>query len=85
LVFLKLNSFLNTINTDILNGGISMRWREIKESMGGTCSGSVATVNMPIGGVQRRNPDSFFSGVVANDSNPTPNTPDEYKKKKRKK
>jgi hypothetical protein len=64
-----------------------MRWREIKESMGGTCSGSVATVNMPIGSVQRRAmpADSFFGGTEVSDSNPTPNTPDSYKKKKRKK
>jgi hypothetical protein len=64
-----------------------MRWREIKESMGGTTSGSVATVSMPMGSMQRRAmpADSFFGGVEVSGSNPTPNTPDEYKRKKRKK
>lgn len=63
-----------------------MRWREIVESVGGTTSGSIATVSMPLGSVQRRAaPDSFFGGIPVSDSNPTPNTPDEYKRKKRKK
>jgi hypothetical protein len=63
-----------------------MRWSEIVESVSGTTSGSVATVSMPLGSVQRRaDPDSFFGGFTVSDSNPTPNTPDEYKKKKRKK
>jgi hypothetical protein len=52
---------------------------------GGTTSGSIATVAMPLGTVQRRMPDSMFSAKYTTDSNPTPNTPDEYKKYKRKK
>jgi hypothetical protein len=52
---------------------------------GGTTSGSIATVAMPLGTIQRRMPDSMFSAKYTTDSNPTPNTPDEYKKYKRKK
>lgn len=51
-----------------------------------TTSGSIATVAMPLGAVQRRIPqDSLFSGKYTTDSNPTPNTPDWMKKFKRKK
>ena len=51
-----------------------------------TTSGSIATVAMPLGAVQRRMPqDSLFSGKYTTDSNPTPNTPDWMKKFKRKK
>ena len=51
---------------------------------GGTTSGSISTVAMPIGGMISRNGDSFFSGAkYTNDS--TPNTPDSYKQYKRKK
>ena len=51
---------------------------------GGTTSGSIATVAMPIGGMISRTGDSFFSGAkYTNDS--TPNTPDSYKQYKRKK
>jgi len=52
-------------------------------SMASTTSGSVATVAMPLGAVQRRVPDSIFSAKYTNDA--TPNTPAEYKKYKRKK
>jgi hypothetical protein len=52
---------------------------------GGTTSGSIATVAMPLGSVHRRMPDSMFSAKYTTDSNPTPNTPEEYKKYKRKK
>jgi hypothetical protein len=53
-------------------------------SVGGTSSGSIATVAMPIGGIVRRTTDSFFAGKYSND--PTPNTPESYKQyKKRKK
>jgi hypothetical protein len=52
-------------------------------SVGATASGSVATVAMPLGAVQRRIPaDSFFIGVETTDS--TPNTPKEYKTYKEK-
>jgi hypothetical protein len=44
-----------------------------------TTAGSIAPVNMPIGGMIARNGGSFFSGV--NTSDPTPNTPKKYKKK----
>ena len=57
---------------------------ELRED-GGTCSGSIATVAMPMGAVQRRMPDSLFTGKYTTDSNLTPNTPEEYKKYKRKK
>ena len=50
-------------------------------SVGGTSSGSVATVSQPLGGTNTRNGGSFFSGNVSAD--PFPNTP--YKKKKKKK
>lgn len=61
-----------------------MRWSEIVESVGGITSGSIATVSMPLGSMQRRAaPDSFFGGMAVSDSNPTPNTPDEYKKKRK--
>ena len=48
-----------------------------------TCSGSVATVAAPLGAIQRRIPDSMFTGKYTTDA--TPNTPAEYKKYKRKK
>jgi hypothetical protein len=50
-----------------------------------TCSGAIATAAAPLGAVQRRMPDSMFVGKYTTDTNPTPNTPDEYKKYKRKK
>lgn len=54
-------------------------------SVASTCSGSIAPVATSLGTVQRRMTDSMFSGKYTTDSNPTPNTPDEYKKYKRKK
>ena len=54
-------------------------------SVGGTSSGSVATVATPIGGVISRNGGSFFSGTKYTTDDATPNTPAEYKKYKRKK
>jgi hypothetical protein len=53
-------------------------------SAGSTSSGSIATVSMPLGTVQKRIPaDSFFTGIETSDL--TPNTPNEYKKYKAKK
>lgn len=48
-------------------------------SVGGTSSGSIATVATPVGGMITRNGGSFFSGISTSD--PTPNTPKKYKKK----
>jgi hypothetical protein len=50
-----------------------------------TTAGSVATVSMPIGGMISRNGGNFFSGAKYSTDDATPNTPDEYKKYKRKK
>ena len=51
---------------------------------GGTVSGAVATVVMPVGSMISRNGSDFFSGAkYSNDS--TPNTPKSYKQYKRKK
>lgn len=47
-----------------------------------TTSGGVATVAMPIGKMQTRNGGSFFSGKYVTSSDPTPNTPKEYKRNK---
>jgi hypothetical protein len=52
-------------------------------SAGATGSGSVATVAMPLGGMQTRNAGSFFSGKYSNSA--TPNTPAWMKKLKGKK
>ena len=62
-----------------------MRIREIMEEIGvaTTGTGSIAPVVMPLGGVQRRMPVGMLTGVTTSDL--TPNTPDEYKKYKRKK
>lgn len=59
-----------------------MRAYEIMEnaSVGGTSSGSVATVATPLGGVQTRNGGSMLAGKYSTD--PTPNTPKEYKRNK---
>ena len=48
-----------------------------------TVSGSIAPVAMPLGQVQRRIPNNMLTGIMTNDL--TPNTPDSYKKYKRKK
>jgi hypothetical protein len=52
-------------------------------SVGATSSGSVATVDAPLGAMQTRNAGSFFSGKYTTDS--TPNTPAWMKKLKGKK
>ena len=54
-------------------------------SVGGTSSGSIATVAAPLGGTISRNGGSFFSGTKYTTDDATPNTPAEYKKYKRKK
>jgi hypothetical protein len=61
-----------------------MRAYEIMEnaSVGGTSSGSVATVSTPLGGTQTRNGGSMLAGKYVTDSDPTPNTPKEYKRNK---
>jgi hypothetical protein len=62
-----------------------MKIHEIMESSGGTSSGGIATVAMPMGAVQTRNGGSFFTGKYTTGVDPTPNTPKEYKKKQGKK
>jgi len=52
-------------------------------SAGATSSGSVATVNAPIGGMVTRSGGSMFSGKYSTD--PTPNTPAWMKRLKGKK
>jgi hypothetical protein len=49
-------------------------------SAGGTGSGSIATVDAPLGAMQTRNSGSFFSGKYSNSA--TPNTPAWMKKLK---
>lgn len=51
---------------------------------GGTVSGAIAPVVMPIGGTISRNGGNFFTGAKYSDDS-TPNTPDSYKQYKRKK
>jgi hypothetical protein len=63
-----------------------MRLYEIVGLQETTTSGSIATIAMPLGPVQRRIPqDSLFSGKYTTDANLTPNTPDWMKKFKGKK
>lgn len=57
-----------------------MRWREIKENVS-TTSGAIATVSQSLGMVSRSG-GSLLSGKYVTDSDPTPNTPKEYKRKK---
>ena len=59
--------------------------KEDGASSASTCSGSIAPVSMPLGGVISRNGGSFFSGTKYTTDDATPNTPAEYKKYKRKK
>jgi len=54
-------------------------------SAGSTASGSIASVAAPLSAVQRRIPDSLFATKYTTASDPTPNTPAEYKRYKRKK
>ena len=60
-----------------------MRMKEIMEnaSVGGTSSGSIAPVSQPLGMVSRSG-GSMLSGKYVTGSDPTPNTPKEYKRNK---
>lgn len=61
-----------------------MRAREfVAENASGTCTGNIATVAQPLGGVIRRNAGSFFSGKYMNSADPYPNTPAYMKKGKK--
>ena len=55
-----------------------MRWHEIRENVS-TTSGAIATVSQPLGMVSRSG-GSLLSGKYVTDSDPTPNTPKEYKR-----
>lgn len=57
-----------------------MRAKEFMEnaSVGGTSSGSVATVSMPLGGTVRRDGGMMLSGYQSSEE--FPNTPDYIKK-----
>jgi hypothetical protein len=61
-----------------------MRFKEIMEntSAGSTCAGAIAPVESALGGPLSRNSGSFFSGKYVTGSDPTPNTPKEYKRNK---
>jgi hypothetical protein len=58
-----------------------MQIREIVESAsaGASSAGSIASVSMPMG-VQSRSGGSLLAGKYVTDSDPTPNTPKEYKR-----
>ena len=60
-----------------------MRMHEIMEtaSAGTSCAGGVAPVAMPMGTVSR-NGGSMLTGKYTTSSDPTPNTPKEYKRNK---
>ena len=60
-----------------------MRMKEIMEnaSVGGTSSGSIAPVSQPMGMVSRSG-GSMLTGKYVTGSDPTPNTPKEYKRNK---
>ena len=60
-----------------------MRMKEIMEnaSVGGTSSGSIAPVSQALGMVSRSG-GSMLSGKYVTGSDPTPNTPKEYKRNK---
>ena len=57
-----------------------MRWREIRENVS-TTSGAIATVSQPLGMLSRSG-GSMLSGKYVTGSDPTPNTPKEYKRNK---
>jgi len=60
-----------------------MKMKEIMEnaSVGGTSSGSIAPVESALG-MQSRSGGSMLSGKYVTGSDPTPNTPKEYKRNK---
>jgi hypothetical protein len=60
-----------------------MRLHEIMEnaSVGGTSAGSIAPVESALG-MQSRSGGSMLSGKYVTGSDPTPNTPKEYKRNK---
>ena len=60
-----------------------MRFKEIMEtaSVGGTCAGGIAPVESSLG-VVSRNGGSMLTGKYVTGSDPTPNTPKEYKRNK---
>lgn len=60
-----------------------MRINEIMEnaSVGGTSAGSIAPVSQALG-MQSRSGGSMLSGKYITGSDPTPNTPKEYKRNK---
>jgi len=60
-----------------------MKVKEIMEnaSVGGTCAGSIAPVASALG-TQSRNGGSMLAGKYVTGSDPTPNTPKEYKRNK---
>ena len=60
-----------------------MKMREIMEtaSAGASCAGGIAPVAMSLGTVSR-NGGSLLSGKYVTASDPTPNTPKEYKRNK---
>lgn len=60
-----------------------MRFKEIMEtaSVGGTSAGSIAPVESSLG-VVSRNGGSLLTGKYVTGSDPTPNTPKEYKRNK---
>ena len=60
-----------------------MRAYEIMEnaSVGGTCAGGIAPVESSLG-MMSRNGGSLLTGKYVTGSDPTPNTPKEYKRNK---
>jgi hypothetical protein len=60
-----------------------MRWSEIVESAsaGASSAGGIAPVSMPMGVVSRSG-GSLLTGKYTTESDPTPNTPKEYKRNK---
>jgi hypothetical protein len=60
-----------------------MRWREIVESAsaGASCAGGIAPVESALG-MTSRSGGSLLSGKYVTGSDPTPNTPKEYKRNK---